>query len=856
MKKFFLFNIFICFILLIVACDKPKSTTVNPTTSQTTQTTITTTSTTKTSTTTTTTTKPHSHTPSKEISYDETYHWYDCDGCEELLDKELHNFDDGVVISKPSTIKYGEKLFTCDCGYSYTEQIDKLEQPVEEREIVVDYENQTIYVPTERNLRVAQFADLHIKRGYNFESIDCSNDKLDRTYAFIDQIIAETDPDLIVCSGDNILNTGIKGLEEFVNLMESYQIPWVYMFGNHDAESSNVGYRKSDYASYLLTAETEYLIFANDYTEYFSSSYKDERLGNFVLKTRDLDTEELLGGYIFLDAGYYDSSKSDYQSLTRGQMNWYSRKITELQSEFTGKGVVPSIVFSHIQLPEFYYGYIDAKENKNNTEFVTFQDLSTVDWDMPSIKSILNNSPKKDEGFFDLMKNLGSTKAFFVGHAHNLWYQIKKEGILLGFGPQTGFSVGFETNYFARKSYVYNIDYTFNITTTSVDEPEDLPEGLSCKYFDSANGDYLIENDTYDPETNTYTLKVLFKKYSARSIFLFNGEELDADEITVTGDVVATSAEKTSNELYVNYFSSILIYSWEGSATYIITYNPTTKVLNVKGPEKIEKEDNSGFVVTTTDTNEVKQTIQSVNGNYYVDITLTQPNSSVLFRFNGITLTADNTTFKGVYINQESSDSTNKLYWNKDINGQLLSGTGGRYTFIYEPSLRILSIATPDDGLFTSVNNNKDSVLSVWTNTGKEIKTETSWIGNGWRVYVVVDANGKICYGVVNPVSGYGGAMASSYFRHSDYSDYLSNPAFSYISEPYQGQWGMTVDYKVAVPEGGFVITAYDDSKVELLKHILGLSDVSPANANKQTNNVDNVRISYDESTGIIKIDK
>jgi hypothetical protein len=66
----------------------------------------------------------------------------------------------------------------------------------------------------------------------------------------------------------------------------------------------------------------------------------------------------------------------------------------------------------------------------------------------------------------------------------------------------------------------------------------------------------------------------------------------------------------------------------------------------------------------------------------------------------------------------------------------------------------------------------------------------------------------------------------------------------------------MTVDYKVAVPKGGFVITAYDDSKVELLKHILSLSDVSPANANKQIHNVDNVRISFDETTGLITIVK
>lgn len=842
MKKIFLIITIFCLSLVIISCGDSGSESQTPNKETPIQ---------------------HEHSVSTSWSYDGENHWKTCGGCTELIDKSAHVFDSGKVTTEPTVDKEGVKTFSCECGYSYTEKIDKVEipTPAGEREIVVDYETQTIYVPAERDLRIAQFADLHIKRGYDFDAIDCSNDKLERTYDFIDQIISETDPDIIVCSGDNILTTGTAGLEEFIQLMESYKIPWVFMYGNHEAESNSVGFRKVDLSNCLKNYDTDYLIYADDYIELYKTSYKDERYGNFVMEVCDLDSKELKGAYFFLDSGVYDSSLGDYQRITLGEMDWYSDQIDQLQTRYKGKGVVPSIVFSHIQLPEFYYGYIDAQNNVNDTEFVIFQDLSNVSWDMPSIRSVLNNSPKDDNGFFDLMVEKGSSKAFLVGHAHNLWFQIKKQGILLGFGPQTGFSVGFETNYDPRKTYVYNIDSSFNMTTTSVDEPEELADGLVCKYFDSANGDYIIDNSSYDPLTGEYTLKVMYKKYSSRSKFFFNGEELFAKDITITGDVVKSSSQKTSNELYINYFDSILIFSWEGCGTYVITYNPTTKVLNVKAPDGIEKEDGSGFIYTakyagTTDETDVVNKVESVNGVYYLDVNFTKEYGRILFKFNGITLTPDNTTFKGVYINKDNTDWTNKLYWNPAEPGELLTATGGNYTFIYDPMTKTMAIATPDDGVFTAVKDNKDTVLSVWSNAGKEIYDGGTWIGNGWRLYVVVDAEGKIAYGVVNPVSGYGGAYAKSYFRHSDYSDYKTNPAFSYLSDPYEGQWGLTVSYKVAVPEGGFVITAYDDSKVELLRYILGITEPTPANSNTQTNNVDNVRIKYDQATGIITITK
>ena len=75
---------------------------------------------------------------------------------------------------------------------------------------------------------------------------------------------------------------------------------------------------------------------------------------------------------------------------------------------------------------------------------------------------------------------------------------------------------------------------------------------------------------------------------------------------------------------------------------------------------------------------------------------------------------------------------------------------------------------------------NSESQLSIWNEEGFEVKTidgayKTT---NGWRLFIVVDAEGRIAYMAQNMVNGYGGAMSDTYIRHSDYANHESNPAF------------------------------------------------------------------------------
>ena len=63
----------------------------------------------------------------------------------------------------------------------------------------------------------------------------------ERCYEFIYETVAATQPDLIIMTGDNVYGefddngSALLGLVEF---MESFQIPWAPIFGNHDNESA------------------------------------------------------------------------------------------------------------------------------------------------------------------------------------------------------------------------------------------------------------------------------------------------------------------------------------------------------------------------------------------------------------------------------------------------------------------------------------------------------------------------------------------------------------------------------------------------------------------------------------------
>lgn len=644
--------------------------------------------------------------------------------------------------------------------------------PSGERAIEVDYENGILYVPTERAIRVAQFADTH----FGVEGRDWHNDKIARTKEYMTYVVETSHPDFIVCSGDNVIGTGITNpatntydLTEFVQFMEGLKTPWTFMYGNHDAETQS----KKAYSEYFLkcikNGTTKYLVYKEDYVEEVNtklSTFDEGRYGNFTLPVYDIDNKSnLLGAYIFFDGGTYLYDKGHYQTITEGQVAWYEEQINALAAEYKGEGNVPTIVFTHIQLPEHEIAYNEAYyKQTEGYEFVIRQDEMASDFE-----NVSKQDPSTDSGLFNKMVELGSTKAVFVGHAHEYYFQVKSHGIVLGYGPQCGFSKLFELNDEPRLTYVYDVDSKFDFTTTGVKEEEKLGEGLVVKYFDGSNGDSR-HIATLDSETGLYTVRFsFFKAWSRIKLYVDNNlVKVTDSNYSITGDYQAT-CDASSFTVYPGSDNATLLYPNSISVYCTVTYNPTTKEINVN-VEEPEVADNAILV--------------------------------------------------------------NKV--NQDALGD---------------------------------------AIAVWTNAGTKLKTvtdaskgTTTYVGNGWRTYIVVDSEGRIAYLVTNPPNGYGGPSGSGYYCNSYYSDYLSNPAFN-ILDGY-GPWvsgGFAHNlYEVVVPEGGFAITSHGNG-TDALFELFGVvfpdfsGEKEPDKAyhgyvNSKTFLPDNIRLSFDAASNSILI--
>lgn len=338
--------------------------------------------------------------------------------------------------------------------------VSSSQSPIASSVVTFNKEELSLYVPASHSLKMLQVTDTHFgnpARAYH-------NGSPEKTYLLLDYVIAESKPDLLVCTGDNFLGTGLPGAKAFVALMDKYEIPWTFCFGNHDAE----GFIKSEISTYLADpSSSKYLL----YQDGFIDSYND-RYGNFSLKIRDQASGELTGAIFMLDSGVYDYTNKYYQYISSKQISWYEKEITTLQAAYKGTGVVPSINFQHIQLPEHHDAYLAATQKEADASWLI--EYPSNDYSDEEIEGIKEGGPSFNSGFFATLKKSGSCKAVFVGHMHYMRWQVVYQGITLGFGPQLGYTNQFPLNADTKCGYVYQVDRAMTLSSLAYFQPLDI----------------------------------------------------------------------------------------------------------------------------------------------------------------------------------------------------------------------------------------------------------------------------------------------------------------------------------------------------------------------------------------------
>lgn len=249
--------------------------------------------------------------------------------------------------------------------------------------------------------KILQLTDIH--GGPNLEK---------NTSTLIKIALDSEKPDFVIITGD-IIDGKCKSKRDIKNtiatiasIIEKRGCPWSVTFGNHDDEHG------------LMSREELLEIYMSYSKNLTQPGPKDiAGVGNYNLLINDSTNTKPISNLYMMDSGNLAPTEvGGYNWIRFSQVQWYRRISTELQEKY--KGIIPSLMFTHIALPEF-------KQS----------------WDTGKVSGIRNENeccPKLNSGLFSSLIEMKDVLGVFVGHDHTNDYIGDLYGIKLGYCRATG----------------------------------------------------------------------------------------------------------------------------------------------------------------------------------------------------------------------------------------------------------------------------------------------------------------------------------------------------------------------------------------------------------------------------------
>ena len=291
----------------------------------------------------------------------------------------------------------------------------------------------TVYVPSDREAKVLLLADPQLDPTQKYSIVGSYNEL---TLVFLNKFLDAAEPDLVIIAGDLTMTGLLNNWNYFckiADIFETKKIPWSFVFGNHDCEKEYVsGLVEINSSSFQMTKPN--LIKAVQEKYQYCLIYSgdcEDGYGNHVVNVRNTKGK-LLNTFCNLDCTYDEDGYSHI--ITKMQTAYYAATIESL-CEQEGR-TIPSIVVTHVALPQTFIGYKEAKEGKEGSLYY-YGELLEGDY-----SKYADQSP-----FFDTMLRLGSTKAVFFGHHHSNDASVEYRGIRLSFIPHSGMSHEYRTDH-------------------------------------------------------------------------------------------------------------------------------------------------------------------------------------------------------------------------------------------------------------------------------------------------------------------------------------------------------------------------------------------------------------------------
>lgn len=279
---------------------------------------------------------------------------------------------------------------------------------------------------TDDHFKVVQLTDVHI--GGGFLSIKKDSMAINAVAA----MITAEEPDLVVITGDIAYPVPFQAgtfnnktsAELFAQLMEKLGVYWVPVFGNHDTEAYSY-YSREKISEFYSQEKFSHCL--------FQSGPEDvDGYGNSIINVKNTKGEitqslVMLDSHSYVDNDYFGIMWK-YDTIHESQVKWYEDSLNKIKAE--NNDVMPkSLAFFHIAIPEYKTAWDEYRANDfNDTENVKYIYGKAGEKDYSVYTSEYNY------GFFDKVKELGSTQGMFCGHDHLNNFSIDYKGVRLTYG--------------------------------------------------------------------------------------------------------------------------------------------------------------------------------------------------------------------------------------------------------------------------------------------------------------------------------------------------------------------------------------------------------------------------------------
>lgn len=316
------------------------------------------------------------------------------------------------------------------------------------------------------------------------------------TSDFIEDMLEETQPDLVVLGGDNVAGGSCitdsltaVAIDKFMSIFEEAGVPVAIVYGNHDAEG-------------LATREDQMEMYEKYDCFVGCAGEELTGCGNYNLPIYSADGDEILYNLWMIDSlsynepeewffekNFQENDLGGYGAVHKDQIEWYKRVSNELKAQ-NGGSPVPSMMFQHIVVPEIFDALVQVPKGT----------AGSVDgWKLPEgAKGDMGEAPcppQYTNGQFDAVVEQGDVVAMFFGHDHKNSFEVSHKGVDLVTTPGVGFS-----SYGDNNRGVRVIDLDVNDLSTYETEVIAWREYYDADNNEFANNRFILNGNEFSTE--------------------------------------------------------------------------------------------------------------------------------------------------------------------------------------------------------------------------------------------------------------------------------------------------------------------------------------------------------------------